>query len=334
MFGWASWVSRVAVRELAEESRVIGRVVPSRGLVRYAWYAESPMQRMILAFLLVTVAGLADSPNNRLTHAEKLEGWQLLFDGSTPTGWEGFQGTAFPTQSWAIEDGALRTLADNSGGDIVSVGEFENFELSFDWKLVQGGNSGVKYLVQKAWAGPGYRPHLSPEAKRRSMLRATGPEYQLLDDENLNRRRQGWEYSSCGSLYLLYKPVDGKPVRPAGEWNTSRIVVRGTHGEHWLNGVKLLEYEFNSPDMFGRVERTKFKRVPGFGFKGPGHIALTHHNHPVWYRNIKIRTIEGPRVSDYLPGRLFDPAGLVPPPPRYPQPGDPTARQSAPTAGP
>ncbi len=282
------------------------------------------MLRMIAISLLAAGVMLAGSEHNQLSDEEKLAGWQLLFDGSTSTGWQGFQDTPFPATSWAIEDGTIRTLADNSGGDIVSVSEFENFELVFDWKLVKGGNSGVKYLVQKAWAGPGYRPHLSPEAKRRSMLRATGPEYQLLDDSVLNRRRPGWEYSSSGSLYLLYKPADDKPVRAPGEWNTSRILVRGTHGEHWLNGQKILEYEFNSPDFFARVERTKFKRVPGFGFKGPGHIALTHHNHPVWYRNIKIRAVEGPRVSNYLPGRLFDPNGLVPPPPVLPQPGAPT----------
>ena len=284
--------------------------------------------RHLVVFLLASIVVSADGTENVLTESEKLAGWQLLFDGATSTGWEGFQSTPFPETSWAIEEGTIRTLADNRGGDIVTVSEFENFELVFDWKLVKGGNSGVKYLVQKAWASPGYRPYLSPDAKRRAMLRATGPEYQLLDDANLNRSKIGWEYSSCGSLYLLYKPAEGKPVRPAGQWNTSRIVVRGTHGEHWLNGEKILEYEFNSPDFLRRVERTKFKRVPGFGFKGPGHIALTHHNHPVWYRNIKIRAIEGPRVSDYLPGRLFDPNGLIPPPPRFPQPGDPTVPDS------
>ena len=299
-----------------------------RDAIGYSVQQERKMLRLLAISILTASLGLAEQVHNHLSDAEKLAGWQMLFDGSTSTGWEGFQNTPFPETSWAIEDGTIRTLADNSGGDIVTVGEFENFELVFDWKLVKGGNSGVKYLVQKAWAGPGYRPHLSPDAKRRSMLRATGPEYQLLDDATLNRRRQGWEYSGCGSLYLLYKPADGKPVRSAGQWNTSRIVVRGTHGEHWLNGTKILEYEFNSPDMLARVEQTKFKRVPGFGFKGPGHIALTHHNHPVWYRNIKIRAIEGPRVRDYLPGRLFDPNGLIPPPPRFPQPGDPTAPPS------
>ena len=290
------------------------------------------MWRVLFVSILLPAIGIAGQAHNTLTDEEKLGGWQLLFDGQTSTGWEGFQGTPFPTASWAIEDGTIRTLADNSGGDIVTVSEFENFELVFDWKLVRGGNSGVKYLVQKAWASPGYRPHLSPEAKRRSMLRATGPEYQLLDDDILKNRGPGREFSSSGSLYLLYKPADGKPQRASGEWNSSRIVVRGTHGEHWLNGMKILEYEFNSPEFLARVESTKFKRVPGFGFKGPGHIALTHHNHPVWYRNIKIRAIAGPRVSDYLPGRLFDPDGLIPPPPRFPQPGDPASPTPA-TAG-
>ncbi len=284
------------------------------------------LRLLTLASLTLAAAAAGEPLENRLTEAEKLAGWQLLFDGETTAGWEGFNDTPFPTQSWTVEDGTLRTLADRSGGDLVTISQFENFEIVFDWKLVEGGNSGVKYLVQKAWAGPGYRPHLSRERKARALLGATGPEYQLLDDTTLNRRRKGWEYSSCGSLYLLYKPGPGKQVNPPGEWNRSRILVRGTHGEHWLNGKKLLEYEFNSPEMFARIEQTKFKRVPGFGFKGEGHIALTHHNHPVWYRNIKIRTLEGPRATDYLPGRLFDPEGLIPPPPRpLPQPGDPTA---------
>lgn len=284
--------------------------------------------RTIPFVALAAAAASAGEPLlNRLTEAEKLAGWQLLFDGETTAGWEGFNDTPFPLQSWTVEEGTLRTLADRSGGDLVTVSQFENFDLVFEWKLVKGGNSGVKYLVQKAWAGPGYRPHLSRERKARSLLGATGPEYQLLDDSILNRNQKGWEYSSCGSLYLLYKPAADKQVNPAGQWNRSRIVVRGTRGEHWLNGKKLLEYEFNSPEMFARVEKTKFKRVPGFGFKGEGHIALTHHNHPVWYRNIKIRPLEGPRATDYLPGRLFDPQGLIPPPPRpLPQPGDPTAR--------
>ncbi len=287
------------------------------------------MLRIVLALLLASGGALGGELQNQLTEQEKLDGWQLLFDGTTTNGWEGFQNTPFPSTSWAIEDGTIRTLADNSGGDLVTVSEFENFELTFDWKLVQHGNSGVKYLVQKAWAGPGYRPHLSPDAKRRSMLRATGPEYQLLDDVNLNRRRRGWEYSACGSLYLLHKPAADKPECTPGVWHTSRILVRGTHGEHWLDGKKIVEFEFNDPDLFARVEQTKFKRVPGFGFKGPGHIALTHHNHPVWYRNIKIRALQGPRVSHYLPGRLFEPDGLIPPPPRLPQPGDPTTQTSS-----
>lgn len=287
---------------------------------------------MLLRLLLIsTVAlaiGAAAEPVNQLSEAEKLDGWQLLFDGKSTNGWEGFNDTAFPSRSWALEDGTIRTLADSSGGDLVTVSQFENFELVFDWKIVEHGNSGVKYGVQKAWAGPGYRPHLSRERKARALLGATGFEYQVLDDTTLNHNRKGWEYSSCGSLYLLYTPDRNKKVNPPGEWNSSRIVVNGTHGEHWLNGKKIVEFEFNSPEMLARVKQTKFGQVPGFGMKGEGFIALTHHNHPAWYRNIKVRALDGPRTRDYLPGRLFDPEGLIPPPPRpYPQPGDPTARR-------
>ncbi len=283
------------------------------------------MLRLLCTLLTVSSLAFAQTQHNQLSEQEKLAGWQLLFDGASTAGWEGFNDTPFPSQSWAIEDDALRTLSDSGGGDLVSVSQFENFELVFDWKLVPGGNSGVKYLVQKAWAGPGYRPFQTAAAKQRSLLHATGPEYQLLDDTTLNRNRDGWEFSSCGSLYLLYKPGDNKVVHPPGSWNNSRILVRGTHAEHWLNGEKIVEYEFNSQELLERIEMTKFKQVPGFGFKGPGHIALTHHNHPSWYRNIKIRSIEGPSVYHYLPGRMFDPEGLIPRPRRFlEQPGDPT----------
>ena len=119
------------------------------------------MLRTLTLFLSAASLILAGDAVNQLSDDEKLAGWQLLFDGETTTGWEGFNDTPFPSQSWAIENGTIRTLADRRGGDLVSVSQFENFELVFDWRLVSGGNSGVKYLVQKAWAGPGYRPHNS-----------------------------------------------------------------------------------------------------------------------------------------------------------------------------
>ena len=231
------------------------------------------------------LAGGSGSPN-QLTAEEKAAGWVLLFDGESFAGWEGFNDTAVARQSWGIDDGAIRTLKDNSGGDMVTVRPYENFELQFEWKLSAGGNSGVKYLVQRDWISPAFTPD-QPEAwKRRARLRATGLEYQLLDDSK-RRGRPLSPYSSCGALYLLTAPKN-KRLNPAGEWNHSRIVVRGAHGEHWLNGVKLLDYELNSPELLARVQETKFRRVPGYGIKGAGYIALTHHNSPAWFRGIKI----------------------------------------------
>lgn len=228
---------------------------------------------------------------NRLSPDEQAAGWKLLFDGKTTRGWEGMRGTRFPSQSWAIEDGTIRTLDDNSGGDVISVRPYENFELSIEWKIAPRGNSGIKYLVQKEWISTAFRPDISDERRRRIRLSAIGPEYQIIDDEVM-RRREGWEKSSTGALYLLYEPK-GKRVNPPGEWNLTRIVVRGNHGEHWLNGGKICEFAFGSEELLARVEKSKFRHVPGYGIKGPGYIVLTHHNSPAWFRNIKIRELTG-----------------------------------------
>ena len=238
----------------------------------------------------IAMAAASLPSDNALSAEEKADGWMLLFDGKSSRGWEGFNNTPFPKQSWGIEDGALRTLPDNSGGDIVTVEQFSDFELVFDWKIEQRGNSGIKYLVQKAWATPSYRPDWPDSFKKRAMLRATGPEYQLLDNKTLNRDNPTWPLHGCGSLYLLVAPVNPPPCK-LGDWNTSRIVVWGSHGEHWLNGQKVLAFEFNSQILLDQVQKTKFKNVPGFGIKGKGHIALTHHNSAAWFRNIKARRL-------------------------------------------
>jgi hypothetical protein len=130
---------------------------------------------------------------------------------------------------------------------------------------------------------------LSKKQKRDQWLAAVGPEYQIFDDDAM-RRREGWEKSSTGALYLLYVPHN-KKVNPPGQWNLARIVVRGDHVEHWLNGQKLLEYELSSPELLDLVSKTKFQKVPGYGIRGAGHIALQHHGAPAWFRNIKIREL-------------------------------------------
>ena len=249
------------------------------------------MRKTLLTLLAVaTLQAGNPTPPNQLTPEEKAAGWVLLFDGRTPHRWEGFDNTPFPSQSWAVEDGTIRTLRNNSGGDIVTVRPYRNFDLRFDWKLLKGGNSGLKYLVQKAWIGPGYRPDMPESWKQKARLRATGPEYQLLDDAELSGN-PGSEYGGTGALYLLAAPTN-KTLNPPGEWNSSRIVVRGVFGEHWLNGNRIATFEFNSKEMLDRVDQTKFKRIPGFGIKGPGYIALTHHNSPVWFRNIKLLDLD------------------------------------------
>jgi len=241
------------------------------------------------ATALLLSSGLASAEPNRLTADEQSQGWKLLFDGKTTTGWRGMKDTPFPSQTWKIEDGAIRTQEDESGGDLVNEQKFNNFELQVEWKISPGGNSGIKYLVQEEWLSPHFQPDLSEDQKRNQWLAAVGPEYQIYDDEKM-RRRPGWELSSTGAFYLLHSP-QGKRVNPPGEWNLARIVVRGNHVEHWLNDAKLLEYELGSPELLALVEKTKFRKVPGFGIKGPGHIVLQHHGSPAWFRSIKIREL-------------------------------------------
>jgi hypothetical protein len=243
-----------------------------------------------VAASLITSAGLAGAELNRLTAEENAHGWKLLFDGKTTAGWRGMKGTPFPSQTWMIEDGAIRTKEDESGGDLITEQVFRSFELSVEWKISPRGNSGIKYLVQEEWLSPHFQPDLSESQKRNQWLAAVGPEYQILDDDPA-QRRPGWELTSTGSLYLLYSPKN-KQVNPPGEWNLTRIVVRGDHVEHWLNGQKLLEYELSSPELLALVEETKFRKVPGYGIRGPGRIVLQHHGSPVWFRNIKILELE------------------------------------------
>jgi hypothetical protein len=125
------------------------------------------------------------------------------------------------------------------------------------------------------------------EKKERARRGAVGFEYQISDDSRWDRSHDDWAKSATGALYLV-KWADEKPIKPVGEWNTSRILVRGNHGEHWLNGEKLFEFEMGSRELLDQVRTTKFRQAPGYGIKGSGPIVLTHHGSPVWYRNLRI----------------------------------------------
>lgn len=216
--------------------------------------------------------------------------WRSLFDGETTQGWVGMRARPFPAQSWAVEDGALRTLPDGSGGDIRTERQYADFELEFEFKIAPEGNSGLKYNVQEAWASAAFRPDLPPERKERLQRSAVGYEYQISDDERWDRSKPGWEKSAVGALYLLYA-AEEKTVHPPGEWNRARIVVDDGRVEHWLNGEKLFEAKLGSEETLARVKRTKFRQMPGYGYPGTGYIALQHHGHPAWFRNLRIREL-------------------------------------------
>lgn len=208
------------------------------------------------------------APMNTLTEQERAAGWRLLFDGKTTAGWRGFRKTDMPA-GWQAVDGALTRVA--SAGDIVTVDEFASFELAFEWKIAPGGNSGVFFHVTE-----------DVEAVWHS-----GPEYQILD--NAAHKDGLTPDTSAGADYALHAPTRDAS-KPAGSWNHGRIIVRGSHVEHWLNGEKIVEYELGSSDWTARVAKSKFNVYPGFGRAPKGRIAIQDHGDAVAYRNIKIRT--------------------------------------------
>jgi len=221
-------------------------------------------------------------PINTLTDQERTDGWQLLFDGRTLAGWRGAYLDSLPVRGWEIRDGMLIVQASGGGeaafgGDIVTVEEYASFDLTLEFKLTEGANSGIKYFVTEQ------QPKTPGSAK--------GLEYQILDDAKHPDARLGINGNrTLASLYDLI-PAAGKKVRPVGEWNTARIVVRGKQVEHWLNAMKVLAYERGGKTFLAHKAQSKFKDLEGFGEAGQGHILLQDHGNRVFYRNIKIRRL-------------------------------------------
>ena len=215
--------------------------------------------------------------HNTLTEAEKAEGWKLLFDGTTMTGWKDFNGTTL-TLPWHVVDGCIQAKGTGSDADgyLVTDKEYENFELSWDWKLQKGGNSGMLYHVI--------------ENKAFKVPYVTGPEYQLIDDEGYPDKLEDWQ--KTGVDYAMYVPDKNlMKVNPPGKWNNSKIVFNNGHVEHWLNGVKILEFEAWTDDWYARKNSGKWEDSPEYGLAKKGVLCLQDHGYPASFRNIKIKEL-------------------------------------------
>jgi hypothetical protein len=243
-------------------------IITGVALVALAWSC-GPKETEVTTEVVEEVV-IAD---NSLSEEEKAEGWFLLFDGTSMDGWRAFNGDSTPP-NWIIEDGAMKGLGstggEDFGGDVVfGPMEFEEFEMQFTWKISPGGNSGVFYHVVE---GPKYKaPYY------------TGPEYQVIDQIGFPQPLEKWQ--SLAGDYAMYEPDYEGVVKPAGEWNTSKIIF------YWLNGKKTVEFIPYSEDWTARRNSGKWNDFPDYKIAKKGLIALQDHGDPVWFKNIKIRPL-------------------------------------------
>ncbi len=212
---------------------------------------------------------------NTLSPALAAEGWYLLFDGSTMNGWRIFRNAE--NNSWEVADGTLhcKPFVDNGTNDrsdLVTEETYDNFELSFEWKISPQGNSGVMFRVSEEYEQP----------------YASGPEYQVIDNEGYPGDLQPGQHA--GANYDMHVPAKAV-ANPPGEWNASKIIANENHIEHWLNGEKVVEYDLYSDDWNQKRLASKWKDFPGYGMTKKGHIDLQDHGNEVWFRSIMIKPL-------------------------------------------
>jgi hypothetical protein len=244
--------------------------------------------------MITEVTAPAQQAMNTLTAEEKAAGWRLLWDGTSTAAWRSARSEEFPANGWLIKDGLLNVVDSGGaeavgGGDIITRETFTNFELLVDFKLTPGANSGIKYFVQPALAA------ITSSGAKAAVGSAIGLEFQILDDAVHPDAKLGRDGNrTVGSLYDLMPAAASKRPSAIGEWNTARIVVKGSHIEHWLNGAKVLEYERGGEAFRAAVAASKYKKIPGFGEWPSGHILLQEHGNAVSFRNVKVRVLSTP----------------------------------------
>jgi hypothetical protein len=237
-------------------------------------------QIIFLIMVLTACIGMGCSSaksgsDNALVKEERNEGWKLLFDGKTMNGWRTYQNK--PSDSWSVRDGALycagsTTNKSDRRADLITTGQYENFDLSLDWKISPKGNSGIMYLVTEEF----------PTAY------LSGPEYQVIDDLHFPEKLEDWQ--KTGANYAM-DPAPAAAPNPVGEWNHTRIVVNKGHVEHWLNGKKIVEYQLGTEEWKRKKAEGKWKDAPGYGQARKGYIALQDHGSEAWFKNIKIKEL-------------------------------------------
>jgi|SRR5947209_6272180 len=239
------------------------------------------MNKIICFLFLLMVVQIKISAQNNVTEKdnyldkdEQRKGWKLLFDGKDLKGWRTYQNK--PADTWRAEDGTLHCIGKDKStkrGNLITTEQYENFELNVDWKLTPYGNSGILYMVTEQYK----EPYLS------------GPEYQIIDDKGYPEKLEKWQMT--GANYAMDPPLK-MAYRPIGEWNHTRIVVNHGHVEHWLNGIKVVEYTIGSKEWLEHKKEGKWKDAPGYGMNKKGYICLQDHGSEIWFKNIKIREIK------------------------------------------
>lgn len=232
---------------------------------------------VFLGAALLGAAGAVKAAPATGQHEDIKGPWEVIFDGTSTGQLRGYKQEGFPAQAWSVTDGTLTTNPQATPVDLVTKGEYTDFDLQLEWRVTPGANSGVMYHAgenaAEAWN--------------------TGPEIQVLDDA---RHADGQHpKTSAGALYALVAPDENKVLNPVGEWNQFRLLVIGPRVRHWLNGRKLLDIRTDSPKLKELIARSKFAEFPGFNHLETGHIVLQHHQDQVSYRNVRVRRIQAPK---------------------------------------